>query len=93
MENGRQGTIVMSRDEFGDELWNSVGKMLKLLTESGYQCKIHQDEPAFNIVVIDYNYDERLEWGDKIVLMSMEEFEDYELWKRSQIDDENLEND
>ena len=93
MESGRQGTIVMSRDEFGDELWNSVGKMLKLLTESGYQCKVHQDEPAFNIGVIDYNYDERLEWGDKIVLMSMEEFEDYELWKRSQIDDENLEND
>lgn len=85
--DGVQGQLVMTREDFGDELWNSVGKMLKLLTDSNYQCKVRCEE--VDTVVIEYNYDERLEYGDKIVLMSYSDFEDFILWKRSLNDIEN----
>lgn len=91
LDKNLQGTITLSRDEFGDKLWNEVGQAIRLLTHAGYQCIVRNDEPAFDIVVIEFTYDSRLEWGNYVVALDAEQYED--LMFRLEHDDENLEND
>lgn len=69
MRDVEYNKIVFTKDEFGDELWNTVGEQVRLLLKAGYDIKIYDDEPAFNIVVIEYNHatykdygNDRLEW-------------------------------
>ena len=77
MKETVRGNIALSRDEWGDRLWDTVGETLRILTGSGYQCVVRNDERAFDIIVIEYNYDSKLEYGDRVVLLSEEDFERY----------------
>ena len=91
LDKNLQGTITLSRDEFGDKLWNEVGQAIRLLTHAGYQCIIRNDEPAFDIVVIDFTYDSHLEWGNYVVALDAEQYED--LIFRLENDENDIEND
>ena len=43
------------------EMFADIGKMLKILTKNGYVCTFTCDEPAFEIYVIEFDYqDEEL---------------------------------
>ena len=72
-----QGSITLTRDDWGDKLWNQVGETIRILTHSGYQCRVRNDEPAFDIIVIDFAYESRLEWGSRLVFMDEEQFETF----------------
>ena len=87
LDKNLQGTITLSRDEFGDQLWNEVGQAIRLLTHAGYQCIVRNDEPAFDIVVIDFTYDSRLEWGNYVVALTSEQYEDLIFNIENNIDD------
>lgn len=58
-------TIEFTVDEFGDKLWETVGKTLETLIKALYTCKVWSDSEG--VVVIEfafcngYSYN-RLEW-------------------------------
>lgn len=50
-------SITFTRNELGDRLYEYVGKQIELLLESGYQCKVWNDERGLGIICIEYDYD------------------------------------
>lgn len=49
--------IVLTKEDHGDKLFEVMGELLKILTNSGYVCKVRADEPGLGIYVIEYDYD------------------------------------
>ena len=49
--------IVLTREDHGDKLFEVMGELLKILTNSGYVCKVRADEPGIGIYVIEFDYD------------------------------------
>ena len=54
MTNNDVSKLVLSREAFGDDLWNVVGEQLKILTREGYICVVYDDD--IDIIVIQYEY-------------------------------------
>lgn len=50
--------IVLTKKDHGDKLFEVMGELLKILTDSGYVCKVRADEPGLGIYVIEYDYDD-----------------------------------
>ena len=50
-------SIVLTREDHGDKLFEVMGELLKVLTNSGYVCKVRADEPGLGIYVVEYDYD------------------------------------
>lgn len=48
--------IVLSREDFGDDLWNVVGQQLSILTRAGNICVVYDDD--VDIVIIQYEHDD-----------------------------------
>lgn len=46
--------VVLTREEHGDKLFEVMGKLLDILTNSGYVCEVYADEPGLGIYVIQY---------------------------------------
>lgn len=40
------------------EMFKDIGKVLKILTNLGYVCTFSCDEPAFQVYVIEFDYDD-----------------------------------
>lgn len=53
-------SIVLTREDHGDKLFEVMGKALNILLNSGYVCKVRADEPGLGIYVIEYDYDSEL---------------------------------
>lgn len=51
-------SIVLTRKDHGNKLFEVMGELLKVLTTSGYVCKVRVDEPGLGIYVIEYDYDD-----------------------------------
>lgn len=49
-------SIVLTREDHGDKLFEIMGKTLEILLKSGYQCQVYADEPGLGIYVINYDY-------------------------------------
>lgn len=49
--------LVLTKEDHGDKLFEVMGEAIKILTTSGYVCKVRVDEPSFGIYVIEYDYD------------------------------------
>lgn len=48
--------IVLTKKDHGDNLFNVMGDLLKILVSSGYVCRVRADEPGLGIYVIEYDY-------------------------------------
>ena len=63
-------SIVLTKEDFGDKLFQTIGTVISVLTQSGYICEVYADEPALGIYVINYDYKDpeftnnRLLWVD-----------------------------
>lgn len=79
-----QGKITLTKDEFGDQLWNKVGETLSILTKAGYMAKVFDDEPASEIVVIEFGYKNE-EWGPELLWVDTDKYY-FEEWKNVDID-------
>ena len=55
-------SIVLTREDFGDDLWNVVGATIGTLLKARYVVVVREDEDG--IVAIDYDYDESLAYGN-----------------------------
>ena len=62
MDN-KYSEIVLSREEFEEDLWNEVGETLRILTTAGYECQVYDDD--FEIIVIRFNYAPRMGFGNE----------------------------
>ena len=49
--------IVLSKEEFGEDLWKVVGEQLKILTRAGEICVVYDDD--VDIVVIQHEHDDQ----------------------------------
>lgn len=85
MRDIEYSTLVLTKEDFGSELWNAVAEQVKLLLQAGYDIKIRDDEPSFNIVVIEYNHatykgfgNDRLEWVTEEELENIWAMRNYE---------------
>lgn len=62
--------IVLTKKEHGDNLFNVMGDLIRILVNSGYVCKVRADEPGLGIYVVEYESgnpeftDVRLMWVD-----------------------------
>ena len=56
--------VVLTGEDFGEDLWVKVTEMLKLLTKAGYCCIITEEDK--DIIVIEYNYNPCLGYGNSI---------------------------
>lgn len=54
--------IVLTREEFGDDLFFQVGLMMETLLTAGYVCVIREEENG--IVVVDFNHDTYKGYGN-----------------------------
>ena len=69
--------IVLAKDEFGDNLWKVVGQQLEILTKAGYEVLVTNDEPAFDIICLEFCYDPRRGYGnDCFLFVTDDEAED-----------------
>lgn len=63
-------SIVLTKDDLGDKLFQTMGTVIGILTQCGYTCEVYADEPALGIYVINYDYknpeftSNRLVWVD-----------------------------
>ena len=63
-------SIVLTKEDFGDKLFQTMGTVISVLTQGGYICEVYADEPALGIYVINYDYKDpeftsnRLLWVD-----------------------------
>lgn len=62
--NKKFETIVLTEEDFGEELYNIVGIMLKILFKAGYICVVKEEIDG--IIRIDYNYDEYNNFGNAL---------------------------
>lgn len=66
--------IVLSREAWGDDLYNVLGQTLKILLREGYECQIYDDD--IDILVINFNYSKRMGFGGpKLMWLSEDEAE------------------
>lgn len=68
-----KGSITLTRDEFGKDLWTKVGELLGILTKAGYMAKVYDDEPNIGIVVIEFGYSDE-EMGDELIWFDSEKY-------------------
>ena len=74
MDN-RYSEIVLSREEFEEDLWNEVGETLRILTTAGYECQVFDDD--FEIIVIRFNYAPKMGFGNETLEWLSEEARDF----------------
>ena len=48
--------VVLTKEEHGDKLFEIMGKLLDILTNSGYACRVYADEPGLGIYVVQYEH-------------------------------------
>ena len=53
--------IVLSQEAFGDELYNILGQLMKILLAEGYECLVYDEDVG--IIVIEFNYSPRMHFG------------------------------
>lgn len=58
----KYNTIVLTKEDFGDNLWYTVGSTLETLLKARYVAVVREDEDG--VVAIDYDYDESLAYGN-----------------------------
>lgn len=71
--------IALTKDEFGDKLWQTVSEQLRILLTAGYEAKVRYDEPAFGIVVIEFAHNNKIgdDWGtDRLMWVTSAEEDD-----------------
>lgn len=74
--------LVLTKEDFGDQLPEVLGKTLITLTQAGYVAEVYEDEPTFNIIVIHYAYKDP-EYGDAaLTWMDRDELDDFLALKR-----------
>ena len=64
MTNKKFNTVVLTSEEFGNNLYNVVSDTIKILTKAGYVCVVSEEES--DIIRIDFNYDEFNHFGNPI---------------------------
>lgn len=57
-------TLVLTDEEFGNNLYIEVSNILRILTKANYVCVVREEEVG--IIRIDYNYDSHLQFGNAI---------------------------
>ena len=50
--------LVLTKEDHGDKLFEVMSDALKVLLNSGYVCKVRNDEPSLGIYVIEYESDD-----------------------------------
>ena len=75
----RYEEMVLTSEEFGEELWSYVAGQIKILTQAGYECEIYEEEKG--IVIIHYNYGRDKAFGNETIYWlapeEAEQIEDY----------------
>lgn len=62
--NKKFETIVLTEEDFGEDLYNIVGTVLKILFKARYICVVREEIEG--IIRIDYDYDEYNNFGNAI---------------------------
>ena len=83
--------IVLTRDEFGDNLWKVVGQQLEILTKTGYQVLVSNDEPAFDIICLEFCYEPRKGFGNDFFLFVSDDEAESVFAQREENEDDNSE--
>lgn len=72
--NKKFETIVLTEEDFGEDLYNTVGTVLKILFKARYICVVREEIEG--IIRIDYDYDEYNNFGNAIpVWLDLDEAE------------------
>ena len=61
----RYEEIVLTKENFGDDLWNQVSNVLCLLCKAGYECEVYEEEKG--IIVIHYNHDRNKAYSNETI--------------------------
>lgn len=62
--NKKFETIVLTEEDFEEDLYNAVGTVLKILFKARYICVVREEIEG--IIRIDYDYDEYNNFGNAI---------------------------
>ena len=62
--SNKYSTLVLTNEEFGDNLYTEVANILRILMKANYVCVVQEEEVG--IIRIDYNYDSYLHFGNAI---------------------------
>ena len=72
--NKEYNELVLAEEEFGEDLWHTVGEAIKILCKANYECEVYEDER--DIVVIRFNICSKLHYGNNTIeWVSPEEIE------------------
>ena len=70
-------TIVLSKEEFGCDLYNKMGELIDILTQAGYQVLVDAEIPG-RIYSLQFEYSPNLEedyGGNRFMSVSLDEYE------------------
>ena len=73
MEN-YYNTIILSVEDFGENLYVELGYLLRTLFNAGYVCVVREEEAG--VIRIDYNYDVYKKLGNPVPMW----INDDEMW-------------
>ena len=66
--------IVITREQFGDDLYMVLGDLLEFLFKAEYECIVREEEDG--IITVDFDYDRGLGYGNPIPMWVEQEFLD-----------------
>ena len=69
------------------EMFADIGRVLKILARLGYVCTFSCDEPAFQIYVIEFDYEDDEMAGVKPYWLTPEQFEKLQQLESEEEDD------
>ena len=68
-------SIVLTKEDHGDKLFEVMGETLKILTNSGYVCQVYADEPELGIYVINYDHKDEDLTNNRLVWVDTEKYD------------------
>lgn len=66
--------VVLTEEDHGDKLFEIMGNLLNILTNSGYVCEVYADEPGLGIYVIRYERKDRELTTKELVWIDTEKY-------------------
>lgn len=60
-----ENQIVLTEEEFGDELWFRLSDLLNILLEAGYECAVRYEETG--IISVEFDSDRLKAYGNPTI--------------------------
>ena len=89
----RVNQLVICKEDYGkdeEKFRKAISDALMVILNNGYECTVRYDEPAFGIVVLEYDYDREKGYGNPVPYWLSDNEFDSVIWDEDKEKDDNV---